>query len=134
MPKLPQAWYKFDGVLELVADRKLLFGALGFTYAASCATFIGLFLYYSSLSVEETLVQDVYKLDGYTCRPLVPDPEYGLNITYDECMERHYVAPTIENIEVYGTYKPAYTDASETSYSYDGPWNFSYYRSLGFRV
>ncbi len=129
MPKLPQAWYKFDGVLELVADRKLLFGALGFTYAASCATFIGLFLYYSSLSVEETLVQDVYKLDGYTCRPLVPDPEYGLNITYDECMERHYVAPTIENIEVYGTYKTAYTDASETSYSYDGPWNFSYYRS-----
>ena len=47
----------------------------------------------------------------------------------DECMERHYAAPTIENIEVYGTYKTAYTDASETSYSYDGPWNFSYYRS-----
>ena len=129
MPSLPQAWYRFEGVLELVADRKLLLGALFFTYAATCASFVGLFIYYSSLSVEETLVGDDYKVDGYTCRPLTPDPEYGLNITYDECLEKHYIAPTIENVEVFGTYEPAYTDASESFYSYDGPWNFSYYRS-----
>jgi hypothetical protein len=129
MLSLPQAWYRFEGVLELVADRKLLLGALFFTYAATCASFVGLFIYYSSLSVEETLVGDDYKVDGYTCRPLTPDPEYGLNITYDECLEKHYIAPTIENVEVYGTYEPAYTDASESYVSYDGPWNFSYTRS-----
>ena len=130
MVTLPQSWYKFDGVLELVGHRRALVLALGCAYAASAASFAGLYVYYRGITTEETLVSDRYAVDGYECRPLTPDPEYGLQITYDECMSLHYTPPSEGGLVEVGSYTAAYTDGLEDLFTYSGPWNFTAYRGI----
>ena len=93
--KYPQQWYNFDealkkSMIELVADSKWLSFALVSSYVFTLAAFGALIAYYKTVSTTESVVHDKYTLDGYTCRPLQRDPDYGLQITYDECMAEHY--------------------------------------------
>ena len=118
--QLPQSWYNFDyalknGSISLVGNQSMLAKYLIFTYFVSFVCFTGLCVYYSLLTTKEFEVSDEYNLPGYTCRPLQKDTEYGLQITYDECVNQYYVAPTVENLEAKGSY------IDKTN----GPWNFS---------
>mmetsp|Transcript_93 Transcript_93/g.342 ORF Transcript_93/g.342 Transcript_93/m.342 type:complete len:448 (-) Transcript_93:195-1538(-) len=129
--KYPQQWYNFDealkkSMIELVADSKWLSFALVSSYVFTLAAFGALIAYYKTVSTTESVVHDKYTLDGYTCRPLQRDPDYGLQITYDECMAEHYVSPTVGNLVSEGDYGPqtyAYGDTPVTHN--DGPWNFT---------
>ena len=125
MPKLslPQSWYKFDealktGAVTLVGDQSTLAKYLISTYFASFTCFVGLCVYYSLLTTKEFEVSDEYNLVGHTCRPLQKDADYGLQITYDECVSQYFVSPTVENLLRYGDYQHT-----------DGPWNFSGFSS-----
>ena len=66
--------------------------------------------------------------EGWSCRPLVPDPIYSLNLTYDECINERYVSPTVDNLLRYGLFGSlvyASHDGFQPANSYDGPWNFT---------
>jgi len=63
------------------------------------------------------VISDQYNLPGHTCRPLQKDPLYGLQITYDECLETHYDKVTTDNL-----FEPS-IDAKYAALN--GPWNFS---------
>ena len=136
--KYPQQWYSFDealkkSMIELVADSKWLSFALVSSYVFTLGAFGALVAFYKTVSTTESVVHDTYTLDGYTCRPLQRDPDYGLQITYDECMAEHYASPTVGNLVSYGDYGPQEYDisADPTSKHYDGPWNFSDTGSMG---
>jgi hypothetical protein len=131
MPKLslPQSWYKFDdalksGAVTLVNDRSVLAKYLIFTYFASFTCFVGLCVYYSLLTTKDFVVSDEYDLAGHSCRPLQKDADYGLQITYDECVSQYFVSPTVENLISYGDYTPKVYDFSTQAETADGPWNF----------
>ena len=129
--KLPQSWYAMDSSgAGLVADRRALTKWLLAVYTGCAIAFALLIAYYRLLTTEESLVHDSFELDGYECRPLTPDPEYGLTITYDECVEKYYDAPTTSNLISYGDYGPktfrkTITGGLESHTTYDGPWNMS---------
>lgn len=69
----------------------------------------------------ETIIGKEFAKDGYDCQPLVPDSEYALLMTYDQCMSKLFSPPTNENMIPYGVWE-------DTIYGpiYDGPWNFTY--------
>jgi len=129
--KYPQKWYNFDealkeSMIDLVADAKWLSFALVSGYVFTLGAFGALIAFYKTVSTTESVVHDEYALDGYTCRPLQKDPDYGLQITYDECMADHYVSPTVENLVSEGDYGPqtyAYSGTTPVEHN-DGPWNF----------
>jgi hypothetical protein len=135
--KLPQGWYDFDnalqqGAISLVGNQSMLATYLLFTYLAAMSTFVGLCVYYNFQTTKDFSVSDVYNLAGHTCRPLQKDAEYGLDITYDECMSEHYAAPKVENLILWGHYGTQgfhYYNASTEFWEYkthdDGPWNFT---------
>ena len=129
--KLPQSWYAMDSSgAGLVADRRALTKWLLAVYTGCAIAFALLIAYYRLLTTEESLVHGSFELDGYECRPLTPDPEYGLTITYDECVEKYYEAPTTSNLISYGDYGPKSFSTTKIGgldyhWSYDGPWNMS---------
>ena len=129
--KYPPQWYNFDEALKksmigLVADSKWLSFTLVSSYVFTLGAFGALIAYYKTVSTTESTVHDKYTLDGYTCRPLQRDPDYGLQITYDECMAEHYASPTVDNLVSYGDYGPQVYEYSDSAVNYhnDGPWNF----------
>lgn len=134
--EFPQSWYDFNtavdsGTVKLVAAPSALTKYLIFTYASSVACFVGLCAYYSLLTTEDSEVSE-YKLPGYTCLPLQKDPEYQLNITYDECMSKYYVAPTTDNLLLHGSYGNlsfsfynTSTEQTDSIFHTEGPWNFA---------
>jgi len=71
-------------------------------------TFIGQLVYYSSLTTTDFVVSQEYNLAGHVCRPLQKDPEYGLDMTYDECMAT-YVPVSNANLVRIGTFDPSGT-------------------------
>ena len=74
------------------------------------------------------MAKDVDGVSGWSCKTLVPDPSYSLNMSYNECMKEHYVKPTVENLVRYGLFGPLVFsgfDGGQPEDSYDGPWNMS---------
>lgn len=124
MPALPLTWYKVDGVLQLIAGKRKLFAALTVTYGLCAAAFGTLFGYYKTIKTEQTFVTSSYDVPGWTCRPLTPDEDYGLNLTYDECISKHYRAPMMEDLEIIGDFSVTWS-YDWNQYIYDGPWNFT---------
>lgn len=135
--RFPQSWHDLNtavdsGAVKLVAAPAALTKYLIFTYAITVACFVGLCLYYNLLTTNDFEVSDEYNLPGYTCRPLQKDPEYQLNITYDECMSKYYVDPTIDTLLLYGDYGSqgfgfynTTTKQKEYISHMAGPWNFT---------
>ena len=88
---IPLSWFNFkklvaSGDVALKAPEKPLSLWLLLSYVLCTVTFIGQLVYYSSLTTTDFVVSQEYNLAGHVCRPLQKDPEYGLDITYDECM------------------------------------------------
>ena len=130
---VPQSWYDFKPLhsqLKLVAPEKPLVAWLAITYILAATTFFGQVVYYSGLTSTHLVVSDDYDLPGYVCRPLQHDPEYGLSITYDECMA-NYRAPTADSLMSpfghHGFRKPKFYDTKDgTEYEVlNGPWSMS---------
>lgn len=134
---IPQAWYDFKPLhsqLGLVAPEKPLIGWLVITYVLTTVVFFGQVAYYSGITSIEFVVSNDYNLPGHVCRPLQHDPEYGLDLTYDECLAN--IRPvTNENLI------SPYTHGFSESVSWDtrdgrllsttnGPWNMTTYGPL----
>ena len=96
--QLPQDWYDFDaalknGVVTLVANKRALILSLVWSYAGTLGAFGGLCFYYHSQTTVDFKISQFHELPGYTsCRPMQRDPQYGLVITYDECMSTYYLS------------------------------------------
>ncbi len=129
--------------LSLPYTATTMFSALVLLCSASVATFVAQVNYYSNIVTTESVVQGIYELHGYECRPLQKDAIYGLEFTYDECMAT-YQPPSHDNVFyshlVHDGYSPCTSGgfglssneaARETHF--DGPWNFSTVRQLAYR-
>ena len=130
---IPQSWYDFKPLhsqLKLVAPEKPLVAWLVFTYLLATATFFGQVVYYSGLTSTQFVVSDDYNLPGHVCRPLQHDPQYGLSITYDECIAQYVEVKNDNLIAPYqhGWQKPAEYDSAtgERKELLNGPWNMSF--------
>ena len=142
--QLPQDWYDFDaalknGVVTLVANKRALILSLVLSYAGTLGAFGGLCFYYFSQTTVDFKVSQVHELPGYTsCRPMQRDPQYGLVITYDECMSTYYRAPSVDDLRTvpdshYGPLDYANIQTATDDYAlgsgflqhWDGPWNFT---------
>ena len=135
---IPQSWYDFEPLhsqLSLVAAEKPLVAWLVTTYVLAAVAFFGQVVYYSALTSQEFVVSEDYNFPGHVCRPLQNDPEYGLTITYDECMA-NYRAPTTDNLlspfSEHGFRKPKGYDTKDGTYYevLNGPWNMSSSQAL----
>jgi len=122
---LPQSWYNLVPLVQgkdihevkLKAPESRLFAWLILSYALCVIIFFLQVAYYRSITITEFVITDQYNLPGHTCRPLQKDPLYGLQITYDECLETHYDKVTTDNL-----FEPS-IDAKYAALN--GPWNFS---------
>jgi hypothetical protein len=143
--QLPRDWYDLEvalknGVVTLVANKRALILALVWSYAVTLGAFGGLCFYYLSQTTVDFKVSQVHELPGYTtCQPMQRDPQYGLLITYDECMSTYYRAPSVDDLRTapdshYGPLRYAFNQTATTKYGYgwsnwlqhwDGPWNFT---------
>ena len=128
---LPMEWYDLEetGAVTVHKPSNLKIAYVLINIIGALA-FAGQCFYHYVATVPETTVsaQDKSGTDGWTCRPLVGDKIYGLNMTYDECMTKEYVPPTVDNLIRYGHYGLlVYSgfDGSQPPSSYDGPWNFT---------
>ena len=83
--------------LSLPYTATTMFSALVLLCSASVATFVAQVNYYSNIVTTESVVQGIYELHGYECRPLQKDAIYGLEFTYDECMAT-YQPPSHDNV------------------------------------
>ena len=142
--QLPQDWYDFDaalknGVVTLVANKRALILSLVWSYAGTLGAFGGLCFYYHSQTTVDFKISQFHELPGYTsCRPMQRDPQYGLVITYDECMSTYYRAPSVDDLRTvpdshYGPLDYADIQTATDEYAWggpslqhwDGPWNFT---------
>ena len=128
---LPVAWYDFDTLNpNTVHHEKPLKLTLILIHIVGLAAFVGQCAYHYLDTIKETTVmaKDVDGVSGWSCKTLVPDPIYSLNMSYNECMKEHYVKPTVENLVRYGLFGPLVFsgfDGGQPEDSYDGPWNMS---------
>lgn len=135
--RFPEPWYQTDVATELIAESRFL--KVGFAVSAflCAAAFTAQIIYYSQVTLIETLIHGEYVMKGFECRPLTPDPSYKLRISYTECMEQYYNPPTQDNLLKFGWYynsvdgdggKNSFEDRAQmrSFYKYNGPWNFSY--------
>ena len=128
---LPVAWYDFDTLNpNTVHHEKPLKLTLILIHIVGLAAFVGQCAYHYLDTIEETTVtaKDVDGVSGWSCKTLVPDPIYSLNMSYNECVNEHYVKPTVENLVRYGLFGPLVFsgfDGGQPEDSYDGPWNMS---------
>ena len=128
---LPVAWYDFDTLNpNTVHHEKPLKLTLILIHIVGLAAFVGQCAYHYLDTIKETTVmaKDVDGVSGWSCKTLVPDPIYSLNMSYNECVNEHYVKPTVENLVRYGLFGPLVFsgfDGGQPEDSYDGPWNMS---------
>ena len=91
-------------------------------------TFVGQLVYYSSLTTTDFVVSQEYNLTGHVCRPLQKDSEYGLDMTYDDCMAT-YEPVSNSGMTKFGTFDPIGYQVNkltgEYTSNYNGPWNFT---------
>ena len=130
---IPLSWFNFkklvaSGDVALKGPEQPLSLWLLLSYVLCTVTFIGQLVYYSSLTTTDFVVSQEYNLAGHVCRPLQKDPEYGLDITYDECMAT-YEPVSNANLVRIGTFDPSGTSVDEHTGEYvpnhNGPWNFT---------
>ena len=128
---LPLPWYDFVELNpKTVHQEKPLRCAWIVINVIGLAAFSGQCAYHYFDTLPETTVsaKDKNGNEGWSCRPLVPDPIYSLNLTYDECINERYVSPTVDNLLRYGLFGSlvyASHDGFQPANSYDGPWNFT---------
>jgi len=124
---LPVAWYDLDALNpNTVHHEKPLKLTLILIHIVGLAAFVGQCAYHYLDTIKETTVmaKDVDGVSGWSCKTLVPDPIYSLNMSYNECMKEHYVKPTVENLVRYGLFGPLVFsgfDGGQPEDSYDGP-------------
>lgn len=130
---IPLSWFNFkrlvgSGDVFLKGPEKPLVSWLVFSYALCTVTFVGQLVYYSSLTTTDFVVSQEYNLAGHVCRPLQNDPEYGLSITYDECMAIHEPV-SYSTLTKFGTFDPTGRvidkRTGEHLLNNNGPWNFT---------
>ena len=130
---IPLSWFNFNllvgsGDIHLKGPEKPLSVWLLFSYILVTVTFVGQLVYYSSLTTTDFVVSQEYNLTGHVCRPLQKDPEYGLDMTYDECMAI-YEPVSNAGLTLFGTFDPTgyMMDklTGEYIYNHNGPWNFT---------
>lgn len=100
---IPENFWARDEDLETIGPRSLISVALAALHALTLLAFVGAMIFYSSDAQrrQKIIISNEIAIDGYECVPLSPDPFYGLNYTYEECLTK--IRPLTEaNIDFSG--------------------------------
>jgi hypothetical protein len=86
---LPDTFFSIKHQLRPIAPLRLSAPSAVVVYLLTLGGFVGCWIFYSlpNPPVTTTVIQSEWQKEGYECKPLQKDSDYGLTYTYDECLQ-----------------------------------------------
>ena len=114
---IPETFFE-EEEMELIAPPEKVGPGVLLAFFLFTSTFAGLLGFYSSplQYSTETVITGEYVMEGFKCNPLQKDDWYGVNYTYDECLNS-LVRPSLNTINFaalsYNSTTGKYTDTTD---------------------